>query len=67
MRLKEFLKEEKNVRLLEKIDNELKKSTRSKNDFGFILPILFASLEHLRISGTRFPSFMFQKPKKLKK
>jgi hypothetical protein len=67
MNITDYLKEEKNVKLLEKIDTELKNIIKSEGKLDFVLPMIFVIIERLRDSDTPFPSIMFKKPKKLKK
>ena len=67
MNIADYLNNEKNVRLLEKIDVELKKIIKSDGKLDFVLPMIFIIIERLRDTDTPFPSFMFKKPKKLKK
>ena len=67
MNITDYLNNEKNVRLLEKIDVELKKIIKSDGKLDFVLPMIFIIIERLRDTDTPFPSIMFKKPKKLKK
>jgi hypothetical protein len=61
--IKELLKNEKFVKKLEIIDEELKRTKENKSDFSFIVPILFLILENLRTSKTAFPTNFFNKTK----
>ena len=67
MNITDYLNNEKNVRLLEKIDIELKKIKKNDGKLDFVLPMIFVIIERLRDTETPFPSFMFKKPKKIKK
>lgn len=64
MNIKKFLQNEKNVEMLEKIDQHLKLLVSSQKDMGFVRPLLFLIIERLRTTDTSFPSFMFRNPNK---
>ena len=63
--IKKLLNNEKFVKKLEEIAQELKvmKDIKNETDISFIIPILILTLEQLRNSKTPFPKQFFSKVK----